>query len=185
MSYKLNTITLTALVILLTACSHKDNANSSATTTTPSASAIASTNLADLALDHAGNVIASAPAPSRPPAVIHPVSESSIPCQLPPFAGHREFNFDGGAQTVKEIMIQDNGFTIIKEPSGGEGVDMKFSTTFKGKFTNPLQLKDGTGLLFKDGKVFRLMNGQIDSTCSDAQSGQDNIPCSSELDSVN
>jgi hypothetical protein len=180
MPYTLNAVTLVSLVILLTACSYKDNANTQAATTSSPASSIASADVNDLAIDHTGNVIVSKPVQPAPP----PVADE-LPDQLPPFAGSREFNFDGGAQTVKEITIQDNGFTIIKEPSSGEGVDMKFSTTFKGQFANPIKLKDGTGLLFKDNKVFRLVNGKIDSSCIDAQSGQENIPCASELDESN
>lgn len=100
-----------------------------------------------------------------------------------PFVGTKEFDFDGGALTVKNITIKADGSTILRGIAGGEN---KHSVvTFKGKFSNPIQLKDGTGLLFKNNQVIRLDHGKVDSTCSDLQSGQDNIPCKSELTDLN
>lgn len=99
-----------------------------------------------------------------------------------PFVGTKQFDFDGGALTVKEITIKRDGSTILKEIHSNFGENQKIVAYYKGKFSNPIQLKDGTGLLFKSNKVFRLNHGKIDSSCSDIQSGQDNIPCASELD---
>lgn len=183
MTHKLNAATLAIAAVLITACSHKDNANQPATATSPSASAILAANPADLAVDHAGNVVTSAPAPSSKPAVSASPASLTTAVTLP-FIGKKSFNFDGGEQTVTLITIKSDGTVILKEPSGGEGIDQKFAVSFQGKFTNPIQRKDGTGLLFKDGKVFRLVNGNVDHSCNDVQSGQDNIACSSELDNV-
>ncbi len=183
MSNKLNAATLAIVIASLTACSHKDNSNTSATATSPSASAIMATNPADWAVDHKGNLVASAPASSTQP-VNQPAVTDAAPDQLPPFVGTKEFNFDGGAQTVQKITIQDNGFTTLKEIHSNFGESPHFVTSFKGKFTNPIQLKDSTALLFKDGKVFRMINGKMDSSCSDVQADKDNVSCVSELDNA-
>lgn len=179
MPYKLNAVALATSVIFLTACSHKDNANTPATAP---ASSIASINAADLAVDHAGNPISSAPVQSAMPAVT--AQPSTV--ETLPFIGNKSFNFDGGEQTIKLITIKRDGTVVLKEPSGGEGIDQKFAVSYKGKFTNPLTLSkaDGSAALFKDGKVYRLINGQLDTSCSDIQAGTDNIPCVSELDSI-
>ncbi|WP_410210663.1 hypothetical protein [Aquirhabdus sp.] len=187
MQYKFNAVTLAILVISLSACGHKDDASNSAkesasssASATPSASVPLATDAADLTVDHKGNVVASAPTQTT-------VAATLAPIEALPFVGTREYNFDGGAQTVQHITIKSDGTVIIKEIHSDFGQNSKFVTSFKGKFTNPIQLKDGsgTGLSFKDGKVFRLVNGQPDTSCSDAQSGKDNISCSSELDNVN
>lgn len=97
-----------------------------------------------------------------------------------PFVGTKEFDFDGGALTVQNITIKADGSTILKSIASN-GTKQHYVVAFKGKFSNPIQLNDGTGLLFKNNKVFRLDHGKVDSTCSDVQSGQDNIPCQSDL----
>ncbi len=148
--------------------------------TASSASSVASINAADLAVDHAGNPISSAPGQSAKPAVAAPPTL----VETLPFVGTKEFNFDGGVLTVQRITIKSDGTATLKEIHSDFGENQKFVVSYKGKFTNLIQLKDGTGLLFKDGKVFRLLNGQQDTSCSDVQSGKDNVPCVSELDSL-
>lgn len=90
-----------------------------------------------------------------------------------PFQGERLFNFMGGNGTELSISINSNGDTILKSHGEVESTEL-----YKGKFTNPLTIdKNGTQLLFKDGKVYQQTNGVIDRGCKLEESE----PCSSEL----
>jgi len=89
-----------------------------------------------------------------------------------PFTGKRFFNFYGGSGTGHSISIKKDGTTTIAI-HGTSGS----STLYKGKFANPINLKDGSGWLIKDNKIFSLMNGQINKGCN----GDDASLCESEL----
>ncbi len=95
-----------------------------------------------------------------------------IAAETLPFVGKRLFNFMGGSGTEQSITISKDGKTKIMF----HGVTSS-STEYKGKFTNPIKLKDGTGYLFKDDKVYLLQkNGKVEQGCKD-----DGVPCVSEL----
>ena len=69
-----------------------------------------------------------------------------------PFIGKKAFNFQGGSGTGYSISIEKNGNTVIKfYPTGGTSI------SYKGKFSNPIILKDGTGWLFKNNKIYSLV----------------------------
>jgi len=170
MPYQLNAVTLATFVILLTACSHKDNANAPATAP---ASSVASIDAADLAIDHAGNIIASAPAQPTTPAV----TAAPAPAEPLPFIGKKFFNFMGGTGTEQSITIKKNGHTVIQlcgDPATGGTCEVEY----KGAFKNPIMLKNGEGWLIKDNKIYSLEHGEIAKGCS----GDDQADCSSELD---
>ncbi|MTJ53772.1 hypothetical protein FJR38_14500 [Anabaena sp. UHCC 0253] len=78
-----------------------------------------------------------------------------------PFVGTRFFNFMGGSGTGQSITIKNDGIAIVKIHG-----TMNTSVLYEGKFSNPLILKDGFGLLFKDNKVYDLNpSGQISKGC--------------------
>lgn len=96
---------------------------------------------------------------------------ASNPTSELPFIGERSFNFMGGRGTENSITIAENGDTTVTS-IGTESS----SVDYQGKFTNPILLSHGGGLLFKNGQVYATTNGQIDMGCM--EEGQE---CVSEL----
>ena len=196
----LNICVIAVLVASITACGHKDDSNASnpspASSTAVSTAAIApSTDISDLPTNNTeGTASAATTQVTDSTGLISAVAPTAVPIPTIqvttpslPFIGTKSFNFDGGEQTATLITIKKDRTVILKEFSGGESMNLKFAVTYKGKFTNPLPL-DKTGdifALFKDGKVLRYIHGQLDTSCSDIQANKDNIPCVSELDSIN
>lgn len=88
-----------------------------------------------------------------------------------PFVGTKTFNFYGGNGTGQPITIKKNGSTVIKLHGTSDT-----EILYKGKFSNPIVSKDGTGWLLKDGKIYSLTNGKIDNDCMG-----DRTPCVSEF----
>lgn len=88
-----------------------------------------------------------------------------------PFIGTKMFNFMGGTGTGQSITIKKNGSTVIKLHGTGST-----EILYKGKFSNPIILKDGTGWLLKNNKIYSLLNGEIENDCMG-----DGKPCESEL----
>ena len=87
-----------------------------------------------------------------------------------PFIGTKYFNFAGGSGTWQSITIQKNGTAILRF----YGV-ISQSTTWKGKFTNPLN-----GFLFKKDKVYATTdNGEVKKGCN-----REGIPCETSLSSL-
>lgn len=101
--------------------------------------------------------------------------ESTVVASTPnnelPFIGERSFNFMGGRGTENSITIAENGDTTVTS-IGTESS----SVDYQGKFTNPILLSHGGGLLFKNGQVYATTNGQIDKDCMG-----DGQECVSEL----
>ncbi len=99
------------------------------------------------------------------------VSNMVIAQEKLPFLGTRSFNFDGGSGTGHSITIKKDGSTTVK-------IHGTVSTLvlYKGKFANPILLKDGTGWLLKGNKIYALTSGKIDNDCMG-----DGKPCESEL----
>lgn len=95
---------------------------------------------------------APAPAPSVKPA-------DSTPPGLP-FVGKRLFNFAGGSGTGRSITIRADGFTRVESyGTSGSTVD------YEGPFSNPIREATGAGLLFRDGRVYLTMDGEIEKDC--------------------
>ena len=89
----------------------------------------------------------------------------------PPFVGEKSFNFMGGSGTGQSITIKKNGeTTIILHGTSDSAV------LYKGKFSNPIVAKDGSGWLFKDNKIYQTTNGKVDTDCMG-----DGQPCESDL----
>lgn len=88
-------------------------------------------------------------------------SFSPEPKQNLPFVGTRFFNFLGGNGTGQSITIQADGTTIIKIHG-----TVSSSVEYSGKFSNPIILPDGRGLLLKGDRIYSLSaNGQIARGC--------------------
>ena len=99
-------------------------------------------------------------------------SLSSDGTQNLPFVGTRFFNFLGGSGTGQSITIQADGTTIVKLHG-----TVSSSVQYSGKFSNPIRLEDGFGLILKDDKIYSLSpNGQIGKGCK----GEGSI-CESDL----
>lgn len=95
---------------------------------------------------------ASVPAPSAKPA-------DSTPPGLP-FVGKRLFNFAGGSGTGRSISIRADGFTRVESyGTAGSTVD------YEGPFSNPIREATGAGLLFRDGRLYLTMDGEIEKDC--------------------
>ncbi|MFB2772157.1 hypothetical protein ACE1AT_23155 [Pelatocladus sp. BLCC-F211] len=80
-----------------------------------------------------------------------------------PFIGTRFFNFLGGNGTGQSIAIATDGTTIVKLNG-----TVSSSVLYRGKFSNPIILQDGSGLglLLKDDKIYSLSaDGQIAKGC--------------------
>lgn len=90
-----------------------------------------------------------------------------------PFIGQKFVNFMGGNSTAISIKIDRNEHVVVKS-FNFEGEEFE---EFEGEFTNPLILKGGMSLLFKNGIVYQQTNGEIDHGCK----GDDEKPCESEL----
>lgn len=66
----------------------------------------------------------------------------------------------GGNGTEQSIVIQHNGQARVESHgSTGSSVD------YEGDFTNPLRFASGSGLFFKDTKVFLLKGDHIEKDC--------------------
>ncbi|MCP6759562.1 MAG: hypothetical protein NHB32_12515 [Fischerella sp. CENA71] len=92
-----------------------------------------------------------------------PASLSADYQAKPPFIGTRFFNFLGGNGTGQSIAIATDGTTIVKLNG-----TVSSSVQYRGKFSNPIILQDGSGLglLIKDDKIYSLSaNGQIAKGC--------------------
>lgn len=91
-----------------------------------------------------------------------------------PFVGERGFNFMGGGGTGYIIKINSDGHTQIKLC----GVD-ECSNVYNGKYANPIQLDDGSGFLFGNGKIYSLpKHGELaEDGCQDYESDK----CVSDL----
>ena len=76
-----------------------------------------------------------------------------------PFTGKRGFNFEGGSGTEKSVEIKSDGQTKI-EMHGAS-----IMVLYEGTFSNPLKFPDGSGLLFKDNKVYRVTNNVVEKGC--------------------
>ncbi len=89
-----------------------------------------------------------------------------------PFVGKKGFNFYGGSGTEQSITISKNAMVTI----------MLYGTQsseviYKGKFTNPIIKKDGTGWLIKANKLYLLNKSkQIELGCQ-----EENQPCVAEF----
>lgn len=93
-----------------------------------------------------------------------------------PFVGEKVFNFYDNEMGKQFISIRKDGATKIIV-YGGNSSDGAIA--YKGSFSNPIKLKDGTGYLIKGDKIFLLdnvRNGHIQTGCID-----DGKPCVSEL----
>lgn len=90
-----------------------------------------------------------------------------------PFVGTRTFNFMGGNGTEYNVRIAANGHTVVKF-CGSDSC----SVLYKGKFTNPMYLKeDREYLRFRGNMVYQLDHNQkVMMGCRDEQQ-----PCASEL----
>jgi hypothetical protein len=101
-----------------------------------------------------------------------------------PFVGTRSFNFLGGTATGLNITIEKNGNTTISYDYKTAGKRIS-GVSYKGKFSNPIDLKDGSGILgqtcrylFKNNKVYAISaDGKIIKGCR----GEGTI-CESALD---
>lgn len=90
-----------------------------------------------------------------------------------PFVGTRYFNFFGGTGTGQTITIEADGMTTI-ELHGTQ----RSSVQYQGQFSNPIRFEDGSGLLLRDHKIYRLSPGE--ETPSDCR-GEDTAPCEATL----
>lgn len=93
-----------------------------------------------------------------------------------PFIGKKSFNFMGGSGTEEYITITKTGEAIIKM-CGDATTGGTCSVEYKGKYTNPIKLKDGTGYLVKGSKIYSLDHGKVSKGCS----GDDTSDCVSDL----
>ncbi|MFM6017403.1 MAG: hypothetical protein ACKPE3_39320 [Sphaerospermopsis kisseleviana] len=92
--------------------------------------------------------------------------------QILPFVGTRFFNFLRGSGTGQSITINQDGNTVVKLHG-----TMNTLVMYTGKFTNPLILEDGFGLLFQDDKIYQLKpDGKIAKGCRG-----EGKPCDSDL----
>jgi hypothetical protein len=82
-----------------------------------------------------------------------------------PFIGTRYFNFMGGTGTNESITIEKNGTTTLKYVGHLSGRFGDPVILYKGKFSNPIKLKDGKAYLLKGNKIYLLKNGQIQKGC--------------------
>lgn len=106
-------------------------------------------------------------------------SEEAFASQTLPFIGEKVFNFYGGPTGDEIIKIGKDGATKITAYGGTSG---DTAIVYKGKYTNPLRLKNGKGYLIKDNKIYLLDNvnkRHIEHDCMG--NGQ---PCVSELRQV-
>lgn len=99
------------------------------------------------------------------------VSNMVIAQEKLPFLGTRSFNFYMGSGTGHSITIKKDGSTTVKIHG-----TVSTEVLYRGKFANPIVLKDGTGWLLKGNKIYALTNGKIDNDCRG-----DGKPCESEL----
>ncbi|CAK0754094.1 exported hypothetical protein [Gammaproteobacteria bacterium] len=92
-----------------------------------------------------------------------------------PFVGTRHFNFYGGNGTGRSITIKKDGSTVIKiHGTVSTGVE------YKGKFTNPIKMKEGYGYLIKGQKIYQLdKNGEVGNDCSPTSESE---KCETDLD---
>ena len=89
--------------------------------------------------------------------------------QKQPFVGTRSFNFMGGKLNENIMTIEQNGNTKIEYHGSNGFVD----TIYKGKFSNPLVVKNAGGMLgdthrylFKNNKVYAISaDGKIIKGC--------------------
>lgn len=128
---------------------------------------------ASILIKNGQSVVASADAEVAQGEVAAPAPENSAPAPdtTLPFVGKRTFNFSGGSGTGQTIAISEDGRAVV------EFVGMQGSSTeYDGPFSNPLQMSDGSGLLFQDGKVYQMSNGAIAKDC--LGDGED---CASDL----
>lgn len=88
----------------------------------------------------------------------------------PPFVGKRSFNFEGGSAGMQVITINEHGHAYIEH----EGPQV--TVMYDGPYSNPLQLLDGSGLLFRDGKVYQTSGGAIAKSCR-----EEGLDCVSDL----
>ncbi len=103
--------------------------------------------------------------------------------QKPPFVGTRWFNFMGGKANENIITIERNGNTKI-ESYNGYYRKIDAPPIYKGKFSNPIVVKNEGGILgdthrylFKSNKVYAVsVDGEIIKGCR----GEDKI-CESDL----
>ncbi|MDD4929905.1 MAG: hypothetical protein PHP85_11560 [Gallionella sp.] len=87
---------------------------------------------------------------------------ASSPNSQIPFIGSRTFNFDGGSGTGQSVTIKENGRTLVQSyGTSGTFVD------YEGFFSNPINLTNGTGLLFKNDKIYLLSKGVIEKGCKE------------------
>jgi hypothetical protein len=92
-------------------------------------------------------------------------SNGVIAGQKLPFVGTRYFNFMGGTGTNESITIEKNGTITLKYVDHFSGRHGDPVVLYKGKFSNPIKLKDGTGYLLKGNKIYLLENGKIEKGC--------------------
>ncbi|CAN1213242.1 hypothetical protein TUMEXPCC7403_23755 [Tumidithrix helvetica PCC 7403] len=89
-----------------------------------------------------------------------------------PFIGTRWFNFLGGNGTGQSITIASNGATTIKFHG-----TMSSSVLYKGYFSNPIILNDGSKLLIEGSKIYNLgLNEHSAKDCKPQEK-----PCEAEL----
>jgi hypothetical protein len=137
---------------------------------TKTAVAATATNSAP-ATSTTATVAASTPVPATAP-VAAPITEAPpAPATQLPFVGKRSFNFAGGNGTGETITIEEDGHTKV-EFNGS----MNTSVDYEGPFTNPIREGNGSGLLFKDQKVYQMSGDNIAKNCMG--DGQD---CVSDL----
>lgn len=102
---------------------------------------------------------------------VEPAPDAAAPIVTLPFAGSQSFNFEGGSGTGKTITALPNGHVRVESlGTRGKSVD------YEGRFTNPLRISAGHGLLFKGNKVFLTDGRTITKDCREP--GQD---CVSDL----
>lgn len=88
-----------------------------------------------------------------------------------PFVGTRRFNFLGGTGTGQSITIKADGSTVVQLHG-----TMSSLVLYRGQFSNPIILDDGTGLLLRGNKVQMVSSdGQVVTSCN----GQET--CETEL----
>lgn len=98
--------------------------------------------------------------------------KSALSSRKLPFVGTRYFNFYGGNGTGESITIAANGTTTVQRHG-----TMGSSLEYRGAFSNPLMLPDGTGLLFRGDRIYRVSaRGEIIQNCKG-----DGKPCESGL----
>ncbi len=88
----------------------------------------------------------------------------------PPFVGRRSFNFEDGSAGTQVITINEHGHAYIEH----EGPQV--TVMYDGPYSNPLQLLDGSGLLFREGRVYQTSGGAIAKSCR-----EEGLDCVSDL----